>query len=139
MTTFHDSELGAFVITQGINTLQQNAHLVNEDGKSHSWQLMRIAAQLNKEIEINSKVQLLGNQAYGPNRATLTPEVVQEWTRSYLRRQTVTATQDNLILSFQDVTVTINQDAYHITYSFEPNFEVNKLFVTGLIIDSNIQ
>jgi hypothetical protein len=138
LTTYFDSEIGAIVITQGINTLQLNRYVVNEDGSSHSWQLMRIAAQLNKEIEINAKVQLLGNQSQGPNRATLSPEVVVQWVKGYLKRKTATSTQDNLILSFQDVTVEIKQDAYCINYAFVPNFEVNKLFFTGLILDPNL-
>lgn len=138
LSTYFDGEIGSFVITQGINTLQQNTYLVNENGTSFSWQLMRIAAQLNKEIEINAKVQLLGNQFQGPNRATISPEVVVEWVKGYLKRKTATATQDNLILSFQDVTVSVKQDAYCINYAFTPNFEVNKLFFTGLIIDPNL-
>lgn len=138
LTTYFDGEIGAFVITQGINSLQQNTYLVNDNGTSYSWQLMRIAAQLNKELVINAKVQLLGNQSQGPNRATLSPEVVQEWVKSYLKRKTARATDDNLILSFQDVTVSIDQDAYCVNYGFTPNFEVNKLFFTGLILDPNL-
>jgi hypothetical protein len=138
ITTYLDDEIGSSVITQGVNTLQKNDNLVNEDGTSYSWQLMRIAAQLNKEIVINAKVQLLGNQNEGPNRATLSPEVVQEWVRGFLKNKTARATEDDLILSSQDVTVTIDQDAYCINYAFVPNFEVNKLFFTGLILDPNI-
>lgn len=138
LTTHYDDDLKSFVITQGITTLKNNKNVVNPDGTSHSWQLMRIAAQLNKEIIVNAKIDLLGNQHQGPNRATISPEVVAEWTKSYLKKRTATSTQDNLILSFQDVTVEIKQDAYCIDYGFVPNFEVNKLFFTGLILDPNL-
>lgn len=139
LTTYYDSELTSFVITQGINTLQQNQNIVNENGTSHLWSLMRIFAQLNKEIEVNSKIDLLANQTQGPNRSTLSPQVVVDWTKSFLKRKEATATQDNLILSFQDVTVQVKQDAYCINYAAVPNYEVNKLFFTGLILDPNIQ
>lgn len=137
MTAF-DSDINAFTIVQGVNSLQRNRNVVNSDGTSHSIQLKRIAAQLNKEIEVNAKTQLLGNQSVGPNRNTLSPEVVAEWLKGYLGRKTATSTTDNLILSFQDISVSIVQDAYQINYAFVPNFEVNKLFFTGLIIDPNL-
>lgn len=138
ITTYFDEEVGFNVITQGINTLQNNDFLVNDDGSSYSWQLMRIAAQLNKELIVNAKKQLLANQSQGPNRSTLSPAVVVEWVKSYLKRKTAKSTEDNLIISFKEVTVTVNQDAYNITYGFQPNFEVNKLFFTGLILDPNL-
>jgi len=140
ITTYFEPEIagGIFAITQGVNTLQNNDFIVNSDGTSHLVSVERIAAQLNKEIEINAKNTLLGNQTAGPNRSTLSLEVVSEWVENYLRRKEATPTQDNLILSFQDITVAIKQDAYCINYAFVPNFEVNKLFVTGLIIDPNI-
>jgi len=138
LTTNFDRDIGAFVITQGINTLQNNRNLVNEDGTSFSISLRRIAAQLNKGIEINAKIDLLGNQTVGANRATLSPTVVESWTKAYLQRQTATTTADNLIIRFQNITSTINQDAYFIQYQFEPNTEINKLFFTGVIIDPNL-
>ena len=140
LTTYFESEVagGIFAITQGINSLQDNRFVVNTNGTSHLVSLERIAAQLNKEIEVNAKNILLGNQQAGPNRSTLSPEIVQEWTENYLRTKEATSTADNLILSFRDVTVSIVQDAYKVGYSFVPNFEVNKLFVTGLIIDPNL-
>lgn len=139
LTTFYDSEIEAFIITQGINTLQNNDNIVNEDGTSHLWSLKRIASQLNKEIEINMKKQLLGNQSQGPNRNTLSEEVISQWVENYLSRKTAKETVDNLILSFRNILVTTREDSYWVSYEFEPNFEVNKMFVTGFIIDPNIQ
>jgi hypothetical protein len=140
LTTNYDSEIagGIFVITSGINTMQDNKFVVNNDGSSHLMSVERIAAQLNKEIEINAKNTLLGNQSVGPNRSTLSPAIVIEWVQNFLRTKEATTTQDNLILSSQDITVTTVQDAYKINYGFVPNFEVNKLFITGLILDPNL-
>ena len=137
LVTFFDSDIGAFTVLQGVNTLQNNRNLINADGTSHSVQLRRITSQLNKEIEVNAKRDLLGNQQQGPNRNTISPEVVTDWLTSFLQRKTATSTVDNLILSFKDISVTIVQDAYQIDYAIVPNFEVNKLFFTGLIIDPN--
>lgn len=135
LTTRYDSEIGAFVITQGINTMQNNDFIVNADGTSHLWSLMRIIAQLNKLVEINAKVDILGNQSSGPNRSTVSQEVLKSWVKSFLLKQTATPTQDNLILSFEDVIVTLQQDSYCVSYRFTPNSEINKLFFTSIIIE----
>lgn len=136
--TAYDSELQRFVVQQGVNTLQDNNYLVNSVGKSPLIQVEMINHQLLKELEYNAKVQLLGDQYVGPNRATLSEDVVKAWVKNYLLGKTATATVDNLILGFQDITVTVQQDAYFVEFAFIPNFEVNKLFVTGLIIDPNL-
>lgn len=135
LTTYYDSEIEAFVITQGINTLQNNDNVVNEDGTSHLWSVKRIAAQLNKEIEVNAKRDLLGDQNQGPNRNTLSEEVVQDYIENYLRRKTATETVDNLIVRFRNIVAVIEQDYVKVSYEFEPNFEINKMFVTGFMID----
>lgn len=138
LTTGFNGDIGQFIVIAGINTLQRNRFVVNEDGTSHLISLKRIAAQLNKEIEINATIQLLGNQVAGPNVNTISPEVVQTWLKQYLKRKTATSTTDNLIISFQDITVKKEQDAYMITYAFVPNFEINKLFFTGFILDPSL-
>lgn len=138
LVTAYDHELKAFSIVAGINTMQRNSYVLNPDGTSHLISLKRIAAQLNKEIEINSKVQLLGNQSSGPNRSTISPSIIKNWVQEFLKRKTATDTEDNLILSFQDITSTYNQDTLHVGYSFVPNFEISKLFITGTIIDPSL-
>ena len=42
---------------------------------------------------------------------------------------------DNLIISFGNVNVAVQGDAYFVEYEFVPNFEVNFVFTTGFIID----
>jgi len=127
-------EGGSFDITKGINSLQNNSYLVNDDGTTHSKQIKRIARQLNKEIIVNAKEQLLKNPE-GVNRNTLSELDVQKWIEGYLLRKIATPTADNLILNFQEVTVVRDQDAYKVTYKFTPNSEISFLFFTGFIVN----
>ena len=41
--------------------------------------------------------------------------------------------QDNLILSYRDVTVTKNGDILSVTYGIVVNNEINKIFFTGFL------
>lgn len=119
-----------FEIIKGINTLQNNNFLINPDGTTHSIQLGRIERQINKELVFNAKISLL-KKPNGSNRTTVSPEDVKTFTEDFLQKKV----NEELILSFQAVTVTVNQDAYEITYAFTPNFEVSFLFFTGTVID----
>jgi len=127
---------GSFDVIKGVNTLQNNQFLVNPDGTTASKQLARIIRQLNKEIVVNAKQQLL-KKPNGANRNTVSPEDVKTWLEGYLHSKVANTQDDNLILSFQAVTVTVQGDAYYITYAFTPNFEVSFLVFTGTIIDPN--
>lgn len=140
LTTTYDTDIQSFVVCAGINTLQGNSNdfVVNSDGTSHLISVERIAAQLNKELEVNMKITLLGNQSEGPNRATLNDEVVKVFVKNYLREKEVESTADNLILSSGGIVVSTEQDAKSVTYEFTPNFEVNKIFVTGFMVDPNV-
>ncbi len=124
-------------VNQDINTLQLNSLVVNEDGTSHQVTVKTISSLLNKEIVILSRRDLFKKEA-GPNRNTVRPADVQAWIDAYLTSRTADENSDNLILYFEGVSVAIEQDAYRVTYRFEPNFEVNKLLVTGFIIDRTI-
>lgn len=124
----------SFDIVKGINTLQENTFLVNNDGKTHSKQIRRIARQLNKEIVINAYQQIL-KDPNGVNRNSISEQDMVSWTQGFLRTKTATPTQDNLILGIGEVTVTRQQDGYYINYQFIPNSEISFLFFTGLIID----
>lgn len=126
-------EGNSFDIVKGINTLQENTFLVNDDGTTHSKQMKRIARQLNKEIIVEAKRMLL-KDPNGVNRNTLSEVDVKAWLIGYLKLKTATVENDNLILSFQDIVVTRQQDGYFINYKFVPNSEISFLFFTGLII-----
>lgn len=135
--TKYDTDFQSFIINQGITSTQKNINLVNEDGSSHEISVERIAAQLNKQIEVNAKIQLFGQQN-GVNRGTLSTEIVKNWLKSYLLGKTATTTKGGLITYSGNYTVSIEGDAYFMNYEFEPNFPVNKLFFTGLMIDRNL-
>lgn len=125
---------GSFDILKGINSLQRNQFLLNEDGTSPSKQVVRIVRQLNKELAVNAKLQLL-KQGQGVNRNTLSEEDLKNWIEAYLKSKVAQANRDNLILSFQDVVVTRNQDAYFAEYGVILNGEISFLFFTGTIVE----
>lgn len=135
LTTYYDDELGFFACTQGVNTLQANTASVNPDGTSHSWQSVRVIFHLLKLLEVRAKKDLFGNQTIGPNRNTVDEGVVSEWTKGFLQDNTVTETQDNLILSYENITTNRKQDAYFVNLEVEPNSEVNKLFFTAILLE----
>ena len=132
--TKFDYEFNEFTINQGLTTIQNNTNMVNEDGTSCEIQIMRIAAQLNKEIAYNAKIQLFGGELKA-NRNTLSKNDVKNFVEGYLQRKCATDVVDNLILNYQSVVVEVVQDSYYITYGFVPNFPVNKLFFTGYMLD----
>lgn len=125
---------GSFEVVKGVNSLQNNQYLVNPDGSTHDKQLARIVRQLNKEITINAKQQLL-KKPNGSNRNTVSVSDVKAWLEGYLNTKVADESTDNLILSFSNIEVTVNQDAYEVTYAFVPNFSVSFLFFTGVMID----
>jgi hypothetical protein len=134
IASYFDSDFADFVCLKGVNSLQTNTNLINPDGTSFSAQVMRIVGQVNHDIVVNAKIQLLG-QPNGVNRNTLSSNYVKNWTEAFLETKVATASQDNLILSFQDVTVERRQDTYWVTYAIVINNEVDKLFFTGFLID----
>lgn len=134
LTTYFDSDFNDFVCLKGVNSLQNNTNLVNPDGKSHSVQVMRIVAQVNHDLTINAKLQLLG-QPEGVNRNTLSPTYIKNWTEAFLETKVATSSQDNLILSFRDVTVTRQQDSYWVSYAIVINNEIDKAFFTGFLVE----
>lgn len=128
----------SFEVVKGINTLQNNDFLVNPDGSTASKQFARIERQLNKELVFSAKRDLL-KKPNGSNRNTVSAEDVKTFTENYLKSKTATNQEDNLLISYQQVTVVRNQDAYEITYAFEPNTEISFLLFTGIAIDPSQQ
>lgn len=136
LTTHYDVELGYYVVQQGINSLQNNQYLVNEDGSTFDIAVARIRAQLNKEIVINAKRVFFGKPSTGPNRNTVTEEDIKAWLEGFLQGKTASSLTDNLILRFGNITVTVQSDNYFISYEFVPNFPVNKLIFTGILLEN---
>lgn len=133
LVTVYNDYTNNFVVLQGVNTLQDNKVLFNSNGQSHSIQFMRIVAQINKELVVNASIDLLG-QENGVNVNTLSAGAVKDWTVAYLQSRVATEAQDNLLLSFKDVVVTRQEDAWFVTYKIVVNNEINKLFFTGFLI-----
>lgn len=134
LCTVRDPELG-YVCLQGINTLQKNNYLLNEDASSYSIAVKRIVAQLNKEIIVNAKRRFFGTEI-GFNRGTATSEDVQAWLFGFLSQRVASSLNDNLIVTFRDIEVLLQGDCYKINYKFVPNFEVNKMIFTGVIVEN---
>lgn len=132
--TNYDYELSNFVLGQGINTLQNNEFLVNEDGTSFSIAVKRITGQLNKELIFAAKRRFYGGEE-GPNRNTINPQDVKAWLEGFLTDKIASSLNDNLITRFGNVVVTTNQDNVFVNYEFVPNFEVSKMIFTGFILD----
>lgn len=122
-----------YVINQAINTLQKNTQLINPDGTSPEISVMRIAEQINKELVINMRPIFIGQ-----NLNTASPEDVKLFIEGYLTQKTASKTQDNLIIRFEKVSVRQVQDYYEVSYCFIPNSPLNKIFVTGFILDANL-
>jgi hypothetical protein len=135
LMTRYSPELQFIAIVQGINTIQLNTFVVNSDGSSHQISLVRILRQLLRGMKAQAVVDLLGDQVAGPNRNTIDSETVRVWVVNYLKDVEATNTVDNLIISSRDVTVNVVSDAYEVTFGVEPNYEVNKIFLTARILD----
>lgn len=121
------------VVLQGVNTLQDNRRLQTPQGKSFQISIMRIQLQLNSELIVNAESGLL-NDENGVNVNTLSANRVRNFMETYLESRTATATTDNLILSFGNLSVTRDGDAWLGNYEFVPNNEINKIFFTGFQI-----
>lgn len=133
-TKFDD---GDHVINLGINTLQNNKVMVTDQGESPYIQVELIDAQLRKDLSLQTKRRFLKKINDGPNRFTMSEVELENFTKQYLGSVTVKDGENNLILSFQDVVATITADAIHVTFGYVPNFEVNKVFFTSIMLDPN--
>lgn len=122
-----------YVINQAINTIQKNTQLINPDATSAEISVMRIAEQLNKELVLNMRPIFVGQ-----NLNTASPADVKAFVEGYLTFKTATKLQDNLIIRFDNVTVKQKQDYYEVTYNFVPNSPLNKIFITGFMLDANL-
>jgi hypothetical protein len=136
LTTIFDTDFNDFVCLEDINSLQNNVNLINPDGTSFSIQVMRIAGQVNHDLIVNAKIQLMGQPA-GVNRNTLSENYVKNWTMAFLETKVATASQDNLIISFpgDQITVTRKQNTYWVSYAIVINNEIDKMFFTGFMIE----
>lgn len=129
-----DDELELYVITRAINTLQNNIALQNPDGSTFSIQISRICTQLNTDLVINAKKEIWGNNV-GANLFTVSAEYLKGWVETFLQSKVAKLNQDNLIISYSDVAVNREGDAYYVTYQFQTNTEIAFAFFTGFAIN----
>lgn len=125
---------GSFECIKGVNSLQNNDFLVNSDGSTHSKQIARIKRQINKELLVGIKQSLL-KKPNGANRNTVGPDDVKSWVEAYLNTKVATDTQDNLLISFSNVTASLSQDVIEVTYLIVPNTEISFVVAVGFIVE----
>jgi hypothetical protein len=125
LATVFDDDFGKFICLHDVNTLQNSDFVLNPDGTSHLIQIERIKSQLNKELIVNSKLDLMSDPA-GVNRTSLTEEDAVEWTKTYLQRRLGT-----LIVDYRNVTATTVEDVIFVDYEASPNTEIKSIFFTG--------
>ena len=123
---------GNWCINQGVTTLQDNKKTIANDGQSMELSIELIKAQLNKELIVDSQTRFVGKTG-----ATASAQTVKNFTETKLQSLTATTDTDNLIVAWKNVKVVTKNGDYQITYDFQPNLPVNKLFFTGNILDLN--
>jgi hypothetical protein len=74
----------------------------------------------------------------GKTSAVASPQTVKNFVETKLNSLTATSDSDNLIVSWKNVKVTAKNTDYYITYDFQPNIPVNKLFFTGNVLDLDV-
>lgn len=135
LVVVNNPHIQRFVVLQGVNTMQDNQILFNSAGKSHSIAFMRVIAQVNKELVVNSEIDLLASEN-GVNSNTLSAGFLREWTNTYLQARIAIPEVDNLLLSARNVTVEKIDDYYRVNYEMVVNNEITKLFFTGFLFRS---
>lgn len=133
MYSYYDYEFKAFVAGLDINSLQKNEFLINDDGTTYNWALKRIEAAINKAIVVDGKLRFFGDNA-GGNRNTSSPEEVVVWAKGRLDDMCASDKKDNLLIKYQNVEASIDQDNLHLNYEFVGNTEISKIIATGTII-----
>lgn len=124
---------GYYCVNQGVTSLQNNKQTYAPDGQSMECTIALIKAQLNKELILEGQVRFTGLTA-----ATADPESVKTFTDTKLSSFIATPTADNLILSYKNIKVSVQNSDYTITYDFVPNVPVNKTFFVGNVLDFTI-
>lgn len=135
--TYYDTDFSSHVIGQGITTIQFNDNIINNDGTTFSIALQRIKSQINREMALNSKRDFYGTES-GPNRNTVSLESVETWVDGFLNKKVATNSDDNLIISYDRALISAEYegDTIKVNYGFVPNLEVNKMVITGFILES---
>lgn len=120
-------------INKGVNTLQTNGSMIYKTSTgvatSPELSIVKIKYQISAELVLNATKLFLGGTA-----ATVTKEDVINFTKAYLDSRTSTPTQSNLLISFQDITAELRDDAWYVWFGFVPNTPINHVFFTGAML-----
>lgn len=132
ITPYYDADLGYFVMSQAVNSLQQNSELINEDCSTFSIQCKRILAQVIKNLVKQSKVDFWGskNGDKAANKANLSEAYVKAWTETQLNRLSIAPnkTDNNYLITYEVTKVEIVQDYINVYLSVTVNGEITKVF-----------
>lgn len=126
---YFDADLQKWVISQAVNTLQQNDQLINEeDCSTYSVQAKRILQIVVKNLVQQSKKDFWSNDT-PTNRATLSNAYVKSWTEVLLGRMTYSTNKqdDNYLISYEVVKVEDYKDAKRVYLKIAVNSEVTKI------------
>lgn len=122
-----------WVINQGVNSLQTNDYMINNDGSSPEISIVRIKTQLNREIAQAAEVQFIGGNLF-----TASKTIIEEFVKSTLDNKMMTSTDDGMLVWYGNVKAVRSGTTWNITYDFQANSPINKIFTTGTILDGNI-
>lgn len=126
---YFDSDLNAFVLSQAVNTLQENTELVNPDCSTYSIQAKRILAQVVKNLVSQSKIDFWrGDKPV--NKSTLSDAYVKAWTETLLSKLTVASnkTDNNYLLTYEVTKVVTDGDSKKVHLAVTVNGEITKIF-----------
>lgn len=129
ISPYHDSDLGRYVISQAVNTLQANTQLINEDCSTYSIQAKRILSIVVKNLTYQSKVDFWkGDNPV--NKATLSNAYVKSWAETLLNKLTYSQNKsdNNYLLSYEVIKVETVDDAKKVYLSVTINGEITKIF-----------
>lgn len=132
LVSFFNQFLNRIVVLQGVNTLQDNKVIFNNMGQSHQISFKRVVAQINMELIVNAEINLLADND-GVNANTLHAGIIKNFVETYLESRLAVPDLDNLLLSYRNVVVTRQADAWFVNYALVVNNEINKLFFTGFL------
>lgn len=119
---------GEWVVNQEVNTLQANTQAIYPSGKSPEGSIMRISAALNKTLSLN-----FDKRSVGKNRNTSSPADVKSLLESILASNTAKPDADSLIIKAFDTRVTLKGVDYEVSYGYETNGPINRVFITSYI------
>ena len=120
---------GTFEILLDTNTLQNNRFLINQDATSFAGSVVGLKRQIIKEANADLRNVFLKDPD-GRNAFTVSPEAVEARLQTFFEIRTAQDGVDNLILSFSDVSATIEGDRILWNARNVLNTPINYIFGT---------